>query len=287
AENTKVPSQTIEQASGIIRSGPRADLSDREKAAMILEAGNVLKKTLSALTGKGGEELKETQRLVELQRQKPLVPGILRVIHESAPTPSGSLAQAQTPEEVEKALPTAPPRGERDQVFIESLNMTFEPELGKFKGWEKSLIDMPPPINAYDVNQPLPGMKIVITCRTPNTSGAEFIRDKFMMPLRQNGRKRGQGFYIDNVVLTDGNKVTAASTAPTTVPTGRGTTRGGPTGPTVSSGAALDPVTLEPTVNDWRFEIWASAILSELPESGDGETGKAAGKNDEGKGGNP
>jgi type IV pilus assembly protein PilM len=286
AENARAPSLTMEQASGIIGSGPRADLSDREKAATILEAGNVLKKTLSALTGKGGEELKETQRLVELQRQKPLVPGIFRVINESVPKPSGSLAQAQTPEEVANALPTAPPRGERDQVFIESLNMTFEPELGKFKGWEKNLIDMPPPINTYDVNQPLPGMLIKITCRTPNTSGPAFIRDKFMKPLRQDGRKRGQGFYIDNVVLIEGNKVTAAATT-STAPTGRGTTRGGAPTPTVSSGAALDPVTLEPTVNDWRFEIWASAILSELPQSGDGETGEDAGKDDQGKGGNP
>jgi hypothetical protein len=86
--------------------------------------------------------------------------------------------------------------------------------------------------------------------------------------------------------LIEGNKVTAAATT-STAPTGRGTTRGGAPTPTVSSGAALDPVTLEPTVNDWRFEIWASAILSELPQSGDGETGEDAGKDDQGKGGNP
>ncbi|MEK7710379.1 MAG: type IV pilus assembly protein PilM [Planctomycetota bacterium] len=283
-ESAKVGSLTIEQASGIIRNGPRADLPDRARAAMVLEAGNALKKALTGLSGKGGEELAETKRLVELQRHKPLIPGIFRVINESAPTPSGSLAQAQTPEEVEKALPTAPPRGERNQVFIESLNMIFEPELGKFP-W-KSAIDMPPPINAYDVNQPLPGMKIVIICRTPNAGGPGFIREKFLTPLRQNGRKRGQGFYIDNVVLIEGHKVTAASSA-STAPTGRGTTRGGSTTPTVSSAAALDPVTLEPTVNDWQFEIWASAILSELPESGDGETGEDTGKDDQGKGGNP
>jgi hypothetical protein len=40
-------------------------------------------------------------------------------------------------------------------------------------------------------------------------------------------------------------------------------------------------------VNDWGFKIWASAILSELPESVDGETAEDIEHNDDGTGENP
>jgi len=281
ASDAPVGSMTIDQAKQIIRGGVRADLSDRGKAATIRGAGEAMKKELAALTGKGGEELGETQRLVELQRQKWIIARLFRVINESVPTPSGPLGQAQTPEEIEKALPSAPPRGEREQVFIESLNMVFEPELGTFP-W-KSQIEVPQPLNTYDVDKPLPGIRIKITCRTPNTGGPAFIRDKFMTPLRERGRKRGQGFYIDQVVMIESTKVSASAPAGLGPGAGRSGTRGGPAVPggasTGGPGApGLDPVTLEPVTNDWRFEIWASVIVGELPDSAEEGAGETGGK---------
>ena len=95
-----------------------------------------------------------------------------------------------------------------------------------------------------------------------------------MVPLRQNGRKEGAGFYIDNVVLVEGAKAEGAPTggAPRTT-TGRGTTRGGAAAPAAGAASAgrsekIDAVTYEPTDNDWRFEIWADAILEDYPEGG-------------------
>ncbi len=266
--SANIGSLSLDQAIQIVRNGPRSDLSDRARAATVLEAGSTLKKTFSDLSGKGGGELEETKELVELLRKKQIAPGIFRVINESLPTPSGVLAQAQTVEEIQKAIASAPPRSERDQVFIESLNMLFEPELGRYP-WT-SAIEVPAPINTYDVNQPLPGMLIKITCRTPNTGGPSFIRDKFMMPLRRNGRKPGQGFYIDQVVLIEGNKIASTAPGPTpTVSRGGGTRGGAAVAASPTAEGSVDPVTLESAANDWRFEVWASAILAELPDTSD------------------
>ena len=95
-----------------------------------------------------------------------------------------------------------------------------------------------------------------------------------MEPLRQNGRKPGAGYYIDNVVLVEAGKAEAAPSggAPRPV-TGRGTSHGGAGAPAPGSGSAgrsekIDVVTNEPTENDWRFEIWADAILEDYPEGG-------------------
>jgi hypothetical protein len=101
-----------------------------------------------------------------------------------------------------------------------------------------------------------------------------------MKKLRENGQKAGMGFYMDNVVLAEGAKIEAA-TGPgsATSASGRsGPARGsgaGRAGPSATPGAAagrsekIDVVTLEPTDNDWRFEIWADAILQDFSEAGE------------------
>ncbi len=272
ASSSNVGSLSLDQAVDVIRGGPRGDHSDRAKAATILEAGNVLKKTLSGLSGKGESEQSEARRAVELLSLKRIAPSILRVIHESLPTSSDSIAHANSPEEVLAGLSSAKPRSEREQVWIEALDYFFEPELGKWP-W-KSLIEVPPPINTYDVEQALPGLHVKLTCRTPNAGGAAFIRDKFILRLRENGRRPGTGFYFDQIVLMDGVQLSAGGTSPTGGVSrgggGRGSSAGSTPGAGVASGA-IDPVTLEPTTNDWRFDIWASVILSDFPQSESGD----------------
>ncbi|MDO8629851.1 MAG: hypothetical protein Q7R41_05110, partial [Phycisphaerales bacterium] len=154
------------------------------------------------------------------------------------------------------------------------IDMQFEPDLRQ-TNW-KSTIEVPPPINEHDPNRgaELPGILIKITCTTPNEGGLKFINEDFIKKIRENGRKPGAGFYIDNVVLVEGTKAEPAPTGGASRPaTGRGPTRGGAGSPTAGSASAgrsekIDVVTYEPTDNDWRFEIWADAILEEYPEGG-------------------
>jgi len=263
------------QAAGIIESGPPSSLSERSRAQAVVLAATEMKKQLSALTGKGQNERAETEKLIELQHNKTTILKILQTVHDSVPVPEGPLAQATTQQAVLDAIAAgAGPRGQRKQVFIESVDIQFEPEL-QITNWD-SKIEVPPPINDHSgkAGGDLAGILIKITCTTPNEGGLKFIKDSFMEPLRQNGRKAGAGFYIDNVVLAEGGKLEAAPTGGVPRPaTGRAGTRGGAAAPATGATSAgrsekIDTVTNEPTENDWRFEVWADAILEDYPEGG-------------------
>lgn len=269
------PTVTAAQAPGIIENGPPSSLSDRSRAQSVVLAANEMKKQLASLTGKGQSERAETEKLIELQHNKTTILKILQALHDSVPVPDGPLGQATTQKAVLDAIAEgAGPRGQRKQVFIESVDMLYDPDLRQFN-WE-SKIEVPPPINDHSAKAggELAGILIKITCTTPNEGGLKFIRDSFMEPLRLKGRKPGADFYIDHVVLVEGGKVEAAPTGGAFRPsTGRGPTRGGAGAPAAGSASAgrsekIDVLTYEPTDNDWRFEIWADAILEDYPEGG-------------------
>jgi hypothetical protein len=97
--------------------------------------------------------------------------------------------------------------------------------------------------------------------------------------LRSNGRKPGQGFYLDRVILFDGYQIsTREPTGPSSAPSVPGF--GGPRGrgfapppggapPGVVSAVdsrGRDPVTNEPMDQDWRFVLWVDAIPQDFPE---------------------
>ncbi len=276
--------RSVDEAWDIVANGPSLSLSDRAQAEVILAAGNVLKKELSALGGEGEGERADTKALIAMQRNKVLIPEILQVIHESVPIPAGPLGEATTPSGVLDAIANgAPPRGERRQVFIDKLYMHFEPDVNAYEGWE-SRVPVPEPIN--DPQSELPAVKIEITCRTPNQGGAKFISESFMDALRRNGRRPEMGFYFDRVHLVDGGKVEtsrsvgSAGRGSAARPSGGGRGRGfGGTGsrgggvitsPTAIQNVRpenLDPVTNELIENDWQFDLWIDVVLEDYPEA--------------------
>ena len=152
--------------------------------------------------------------------------------------------------------------------------------MGKFK-WE-SAVDVPPPINKYDPDTPLAGFLVKIICRSPNSGERAFIRDKFMLPIREKGRTSSKQFYIDRVALIEVSKATTPLASANKPGSSRGA-RGGTTSAASAAGIAssvpassMDPITLEPTTNDWRFEIWASAFLGEMPAEGEAAPAEAS-----------
>jgi len=272
--------RTREEAKQIIDGGPSQSLSPRARAVAVVKAGAVFKSEKGKLENEGQSEREETETLIQLQRNKAVVPKILSVVHESLPEPSGALNQAMTQEQYAQALSSAPSRGERDEVFIKSLVLQYEENMNAYE-WQP-IGEVPPAIN--DPGSDLPGIKVEIECITPNQGGPKFIEDAFMTRLRKNGRRPGTGFYIDRVYLIDGNKVETVSGPGSS---GGGGSRtggtfgigGGPGGytrpgagqtqPVISTAERpenLDVLSNEPIKEDWRFVIWADAVLADFPE---------------------
>ncbi|MFQ5413204.1 MAG: type IV pilus assembly protein PilM [Phycisphaerae bacterium] len=277
---------TIDEASDIIASPLPATLSPRARAKQALEAGKALRQALKTWNGKGERERAETEDLITLQRNKALIPRIVRVIHESVPPPPGRLADARTQADVLNAIEAfrgagdpAAERSRRAQITIVSLDMSYEADVHLYD-WE-SRVPVPDPINP--VKEDLPGLVVRIRCRTPYAEGAKLVDEQFMSRLRSNGRVPGQGFYFDRVYLVDGQKVeikTAAGTRGLSAGRARGRTQGGGFGLTPAGGAvagalppaALDPITNESIENDWEFDIWLDVILEDYePPVDDGE----------------
>lgn len=256
---------TMERAVDVIENGPPNSLTDRGKAIAIRDAAKTLKTHLEKLRTEGKAERTDTEKLLSLQRNKTVIPGILRAVHESLPAPQGPLGAAEGPREVAAAIAAgAPPRNQREQISIELLDMQFEENLFAFE-WP-SVITPPEPIN--DPKKPLPGLLLKITCTTPNQGAAKFIEESFMAPLRTNGRRAKTGFYFDRVLLYSGAKVetkAGSGTAP----------RPGARPGTASAGATVEPIdviTNEPTENDWQFEIYVDVVLEDFPEEREGQT---------------
>ncbi len=265
------------QASQIIENGPPASLSERQQGVALVLAANALNKQLGTLSGQGQTERADTEKLIELQGHKGVILDILGLVHSSVPKPDGSIGSASTPAEVQAAIASAPPRAQRKQVFIESLDMLYDPDLRQFN-WE-SRIEVEPPINSHDrdVGAELPGILLKISCTTPNEGGMKFIKENFMDVLRKNGRKPGTGFYVDNLALVEGGKLDAGPTTPKPGAARPATSRGNvkpPTGaqsPVVvaTSPERMDLITNEPTDGDWRFEVWADVILDDFAGAGE------------------
>ena len=261
---------SADQAPGIIQNGPSPTYSAWGQAAAVREAGKALRDQLNNLTGQGDVEREETETLIELQLSKSLVPKILQVIHESIPLPEGLLGQASTSAGVRELINSGqvPPRAERDQVFIDSLSMQFEPDLNLLV--LESLVDVEPRI--AEAEGELPGFGVRITCRTPNEGGVEFLDNTFMASLRKNGRRPGTGFYFDRVWIISGSKIgTAAEGASGFGGRGSGSAwSGGPVSPGAAGDVepeARDVITDEPVLDDWEFEIWVDVVLEDYPET--------------------
>lgn len=268
---------TLEQAARVIESGPSSSDSDRLKAMVVLKAGETLKKELGNISQQGKGEREEAEALIALQRNKALVSRMLEVIHRSVPRGESALAEATTPAKLAEAVASGAvkPRNQRKVVTLEALLSQYETNLHDYD-W-KPLIEMPKSVNPYGQGGggELPGMMFKLTVRTPNKDGAVFVRDEFVKKLLAEGRKLGLGFYFDNASLIKGAKLEAVRAATVSQPTTvrPGATRPGAPAPAQQNALSLDPVTNEPSDEDWEFEIWVSAILGDYPGGGEEETG--------------
>ncbi|UCE61203.1 MAG: type IV pilus assembly protein PilM [Phycisphaerales bacterium] len=264
-------------AGGVIWFRQTADmraLAGSQPGRIFLDEYNELKEELNEVLEQGQEEREAAETLVELQRNKAFVPKLLRLVHSSLPEPEGALDGAGTLDEYLKAVPNAPPRAQRKQIFFESVLVQFEDDLNAYEWMPVGEEEVPiiPPSDAE-----LPGIKIEIECRTPNAGGPKFIREEFMDRLKANGRQAGTGYFIDRVYLIEGEKISASLDEDSgsrggALRGGRpaGVLPGGTQSGVVSTDLnpeSVDVITGESIRDDWRFLIWADVILEDYPEA--------------------
>ncbi|MCH7992977.1 MAG: type IV pilus assembly protein PilM [Planctomycetes bacterium] len=257
-----------EEAPRIIDSGPPSSLGPWGRASSVEKAAKRLTKRLGTLSGQGQSERAETQSLIDTQETKGIVATILYAIHESIPARDEAFSTVNSQAEVLQAIADGrfPPRNQRKQVTVESINLQFEPDLNLLEIPE-SRIESGERIS--DDKSELPGFTIRIICRTPNEGGAGFVDEVFLKPLRENGRRAEKGFFFDRVYLIAGNKLRAGGAAP---PMARGAFAAPGASVRSTAGAItadaknFDAVTLESNQDDWEFELWVDAILEDYPE---------------------
>ncbi len=265
AEANAASTMSLDQAYNTIQDGAPSSLSNRAQAQAILTAGKALKSELGRLRGQGQNEREETAALVSLMRNKTVVLKITKIIHDALPIPKGALGQATTVDQIQSLADSGalPPRNQRQQIQIESLDTVWEPNLHAYE-WP-SVVSMPQPINPID--DELPGFWVKITCTTPNKDAADFVNNNYISKLREMGSKPGKGFYFDRIAIYRGEKVEVKQTE------GSGS-RSRFTGRAIGNVGKsdwepvdpLDPVTNEPRKDDWRFDIYVDVILEDYPK---------------------
>ncbi|MFQ5461470.1 MAG: type IV pilus assembly protein PilM [Phycisphaerae bacterium] len=268
-------------AARLIENGPSSGLAPREKAVTILQAGESLKKELASLAGKGEEERARTEELIRVQSNKAMVPRILSVIHDSVPRAPGPLGEAEDPVAYTEAVASLGlERGRREQLFIETIDIQYAQDVNEAI-WPDALISAAEPIN--DPEAETPGFKIRLLCTTPHHEGRNFVGDTLLANLIKNGRRAGQGFYIDRANIVYGGRYDPEEPVPGGIPDwySSGEMIRGRTGSAKRpAGVAKDyfkqdPLTNEPLGQDWRFEIWIDVICEDFmePERDGGQDG--------------
>jgi type IV pilus assembly protein PilM len=285
----------VRQAAAIVDGGPTLTRAPRAQAKEVLAAGQLLRGALSKLSSLGTTEEQQVTELVGLQENKVIIPRIVRMIHDSVPPSAALSSGAPAPGPSDAPSAGMARRDQRREVYIQELEMMFEPDTNVLTVWQYNLVGKDAETAFHDdLNEVLPGIFILIRCRTPNSGGAEFIHDTFMETLRKAGRQPDLGFYINRLYLVDGIQLSAeqadrrgtrGSRTPSrpsrdrgiTPPAARlpglplpGASQEAGAGPVAYNAAAaekVDPLTGEPTGDDWRFEIAMDLILGPLPET--------------------
>ncbi|MFH0982153.1 MAG: hypothetical protein V2A79_11500 [Planctomycetota bacterium] len=228
---------------------------------------------------------------------------LLKVIHAALPVPQAELAAANGPEEYRAAIAAAADgqleRGKRRQIFIEIFGARFEPDLDNpevVKGFE----DLSGETAAKEIKgEKRPGFLVQLTCRTPNEGRVKFVTEAFKDKLQELGRVPNQGFYINRIWLTKGkvlgSSMPSSGEQPPTGPRGgrrppgrrpSGSTPPPPPEAKDKEQAVLlpDPITGEPTNDDWEFELVFDVVLEDLPASAPEQT-PDKGEKDQDRGG--
>jgi hypothetical protein len=257
----------------IINDGPE-NSEPLGYAKQILDAAGHLNGLVSTIDSNNQQELAKVQEIGNLQKDKPVWPRLLDMLHGALPKPDRALAEAmaQGPEAYRSLIQSDPEkyaRSKRELVVIEEMRATYTPEvIGEFSArtnTQKTSTSADP-----DAMPTTPaaqeGFLVTLTGTTPNSGGSAFIERRVIESLKSAG-DRAEGMYVPNATFTlcEQMKVLMGSRrAATGNYNPRGT--GGRSAASMSDVPETDPLTGEPILQDYRFEIVAAVVLGDKPE---------------------
>ncbi|MCH7814632.1 MAG: hypothetical protein IID40_11500, partial [Planctomycetes bacterium] len=200
-----VPRLDLARAADVIDNDLPGTTPDYEYAQKILAAGNTLKSEYQGLVAQGANEKQTVEQILGLGRNRVVMLRLLDLIHQALPEPAAPLAEATTPAEYLAAARQGPNRRSRNQVFIESVRIDYDPDVNEINLPDVSGL----PVDELELDAGLSteGFIVTLKCRTPNRAGVKFVSDVFMPRLRELGRRPATGLCVNRVVLTRLNRL--------------------------------------------------------------------------------
>lgn len=265
AGNPPPATMNLETATRTIQS-PATGRPPREYGQTILAAAKSFESENRKLQGQGDTERNKIKTIAELLENRAVWLKVIDAIHSALPDPPAPLASADSAENYLEALQSGGEsldRSKREEIFIRSFDSVFLDNVDEEEitdQWTREIEDTIPSPN----NQPRKGFIITLDCVTPNDGQGIFVNRRFISRLREVGRQKGAGFYINRIGLNaiEDDQRTG----------GRGTRRGGRGG---RGGTApvteenRDPLTGEIVDKDFQFRIKMDVVLEDLPPSPD------------------
>jgi type IV pilus assembly protein PilM len=261
ANSGEAPMTVTDDNAWDIIQNPPIDLAPRPYGKLIYAASQNLKSQHSNLSSQGQTEIEKAKKIEKLLANRTMWIKILSAIHAALPTPPDEIKSVSNAEDYIKAIRTAGlGRDKRGEIFIKSFTSRFVPDVDAVDVIKGDYSEESTKIYDKKGGEPRPGFIIEIFGYAPHEkdSGPDvkekglYVNSMFIRSLRKTGRVPGQGFFINRIGLTVAEE-------------GRGGIKGTkPKQPTEA--APKDPITGEPTDDDYHFRIMIEVVLTDLPE---------------------
>ncbi len=262
---------SYDRAPEVIANPPQAP--PREFGQTILSAARAFKNKYNELRTQGSEERKKIETVEALLRDRALWPRIVAVVHNTLPAEAKTIRDAENVKAYIAAV-KGTPRGEREQVFIDSFTSEYLENVDAPQIADEWMLGDQRPVPAK-AGQPRRGFLLTMRCRTPNRLGGTFVVREFANKLQDTGRQPEQGFFFDRIGVVEAKEERSSGGG------GRDRSRGGrgqrgwdrdrrgnppPDSPTRQD-ESLDPLLGESTAGDRTFEVVVTVVLQDyVPE---------------------
>ncbi|TWT44099.1 Competence protein A [Phycisphaerae bacterium RAS1] len=252
----------------------------RERVESIKRNARDLQNKYRATQQDTGAKMDDINKLLDIQKEKRLVPNVIALLNEAMPETDARLKDVRGPEELKKLIQSDPgrlARTQRKQMMFESVQIDFvsdveTAEFGKTGSGGPAGMSVTGKPKEAGSN---PGFTVNVVARllygqTP-PEAASVITEEFYANLRRLAKQPGRGFFMpepppeEKSVAYISNPRFEQFSRPTGSGGGGFGSPGAPSSTDPKASELTDPVTGESTATDWRIEFSFKVKLGEPP----------------------